>query len=126
MNKNIVALMLLGMLTLGASAHADTTETVIGAAIGSAAGAAIGQKANRGNNVVIWSALGGATGAYIGQRLGEPPRQREVIVKEQRVHHVYEDDYVVVHRPTYVVYEEPRYHKHYKHEHHHHHDRDDD
>jgi hypothetical protein len=126
MNKIFFAWMLLGAITLSANAHADATETVIGAAIGSATGAAIGKKANHGNNVVIWSALGGATGAYVGYRLGEQ-RQPEVIVKE-RVRYVRDDDYVAVRRPTYVVYEEPRYckTKHYKHGHHHHHDRDDD
>lgn len=125
MRNKIIGWMMLVSLSLGSTlAYADATETVVGAAIGSAAGAALGK---RTKNVEIWSALGGATGAYVGYKLGEP-RQPEVIVRE-RVRHVYHDDYVVVHRPTYVVYEEPRYYKvkkYKKHKRHHHHEWDDD
>jgi len=117
------------MLMFGtASVFADHTETVIGAAIGGAAGAAIGNRTGGRNDAVIWSAIGGATGAVLGRSLGEP-HERQVVVRE-RVRYEEDERYVVVHRrPAHVqhVYYEERPHyykmKHHK-KHHRHHDRD--
>jgi outer membrane lipoprotein SlyB len=120
------------LMALGTSSvFADHTETVIGAAIGGAAGAAIGNRTGGRNDAVVWSAIGGATGAMVGRSLGEP-HERQVVVRE-RVRYVEDDHYVVVHRPVHVrhVYHEerPRYYKvkhHKKHHRHHHRDWDDD
>jgi len=116
------------MLALGTSSViADHTETIIGAAVGGAAGAAIGNKMGGRNDAVVWSAIGGATGALVGRSLGGP-HERQVVVRE-RVRYEEDDQYVVVHRPVHVrhvYYEErPRYYKAKHHnKHHRHHDRD--
>ena len=71
------------MLSLGTSSvFADHTETVIGAAVGGAAGAAIGNRTGGRNDAVIWSAIGGATGAIVGRSLGDP-HERQVVVRER-------------------------------------------
>lgn len=127
MKTKPLTLALAAVLTLGtASAFADHTETILGAAIGGATGAAIGRSMGDRGDVIIWSALGGAAGAAVGHSLGES-HEREVVV-QRRVRYVDDDDYVVVRRPQRVqyVYEEPaRYYK-VKHWHHHHRDWDDD
>ena len=121
MQTKWIAFILSTMLTLGTSSvFADHTETVIGAAVGGAAGAAIGNRTGGRNDAVIWSAIGGATGAVLGRSLGEP-HERQVVVRE-RVRYVDDDEhYVVVHRPVHVQHiyyeEEPRYYK-YKEKHH--------
>ena len=110
------------MMTFGTSAaFADHTETIIGAAVGGAAGAAIGNRTGGRNDAVIWSAIGGATGAALGRSLGE--HERHVVVRE-RVRYAEDDHYVVVHRPVHVrqvYYEErPRYYNKMKHHNKHH------
>lgn len=132
MKTKSITLALATVLTFGAaSAFADHTETILGAAIGGATGAAVGRSIGGRGDVIIWSAIGGAAGAAVGHSLGHDD-EREVFVR-QRVRYEDDDDrYVVVRRPQRVqyVYEEPvRYCKikHQKHGHgHHYRDWDDD
>ena len=116
---------------------AGHTETIIGAAIGGGAGAAIGRNMGGRDNAIIWSAIGGATGAAIGGSIGERHHDR-VIVRERPVYYEYED--VEVHRyypqPRQVYYAPSEYYRdhdhhyaeHRRHNRHHrrHHDDDDD
>ncbi len=94
-------------LALSASgAFADHTETVIGAGLGGAAGAMIGNNMGGRNDAIIWSAIGGATGAALGRSLGEP--HRTVIMRE----HGDDDGYVVVRRRPIYYEDAPRYERH--------------
>ena len=100
-------------------AFADHTETIIGAGVGGAAGALIGNNMGGRNDAIIWSAIGGATGAALGRSLGEPHR----IVRE------YGDDdgYTVVRRRPIYYEDAPRYERYgWRHEHRHHHEREGD
>jgi len=118
MNPKTISIALAAALTLGAaSAYADHTETILGAAIGGATGAAVGRSMGSGQGeVIIWSALGGAAGAAVGHSLGDR-HEREVVVHR----HVYRDDdrHVVVRQPrqVYYVHEEPRHYHRIKHRH---------
>lgn len=138
MKTKPLTLALAAVLALGtASAFADHTETILGAAIGGATGAAIGHSMGGRGDTIIWSALGGAAGAAVGHSLGESHEQEVIVHRRVR----YDDDgdrYVVVRRPPRVryVYEEPvryyrveRWHDHGYHRGWHrgwHRDRDDD
>lgn len=60
-------------LLLGTPALADHVATVIGAAVGGAAGTAISQNTNQSRNAtILWSAVGAGAGAAVGRKLGEP------------------------------------------------------
>lgn len=60
-------------LLCAAPAFADHTATVIGAAVGGAAGTAISQNTNQSRNAtILWSAVGAGAGAAVGRKLGEP------------------------------------------------------
>lgn len=60
-------------LLFAAPAFADHTATVIGAAVGGAAGTAISQNTNQSRNAtILWSAVGAGAGAAVGRKLGEP------------------------------------------------------
>ena len=100
-------------LAFGASgAFADHTETIIGAGVGGAAGAMIGNDMGGRNDAIIWSAIGGATGAALGRSLGEP--HRTIIVRE----HGDDDGYTVVRRRPIYYEDAPRYERHeWRHEH---------
>lgn len=109
MKTKTLTLALAATLSLGtASAFADHTETILGAAIGGATGAAIGHSMGDRGDVMIWSALGGAAGAAIGHSLGER-HERDVVVRERVRYYDDGDRYVVVQRPPRVryVYAEP-------------------
>lgn len=58
---------------LATPAFADHTATVIGAAVGGAAGTAISQNTHQSRNAtILWSAVGAGAGAAVGRKLGEP------------------------------------------------------
>lgn len=68
---------LLGLAMSAATpAFADHAATVIGAAVGGAAGTAVSQNINQSRNAtILWSAVGAGAGAAIGRKLGEPHAQ---------------------------------------------------
>lgn len=60
-------------LMFAAPAFADDVATVLGAAIGGAAGTAISQNTHQSRNAtILWSAVGAGTGAAVGRSLGQP------------------------------------------------------
>lgn len=62
-------------LLIATPAFADHAATVIGAAVGGAAGTAISQNTNQSRNAtILWSAVGAGAGAAVGRKLGEPHR----------------------------------------------------
>ncbi|MEO1766928.1 glycine zipper domain-containing protein [Thiobacter aerophilum] len=87
MKANTLVRVLPLLLAMGAStAYADHGASVLGAAIGSAAGAAVGHGlgGDRGA-VIVWSALGGAAGAAIGQSMDWDDEPRSVIYRPRYV-----------------------------------------
>lgn len=66
-------------LLIATPAFADDAATVIGAAVGGAAGTAISQNTNQSRNAtILWSAVGAGAGAAVGRKLGEPHGPRVV------------------------------------------------
>lgn len=60
-------------LLIATPAFADDAATVIGAAVGGAAGTAISQNTNQSRNAtILWSAIGAGAGAAVGRKLGAP------------------------------------------------------
>ncbi|MEQ6290159.1 glycine zipper domain-containing protein [Vogesella sp. GCM10023246] len=97
-------------LTLSASAAmADHLDSVLGGAIGGAAGAAIGQSVGGRDGAIIGSAIGGATGVILTQQ------QRErVIIRQPRPQPVY---YAVPVQPRpvyYMVKPDKHFYKHHR------------
>lgn len=86
-------------------ARADHTETILGAALGGAAGAAIGHAAGSRGDVILWSALGGAAGAAIASSVADP--SREVVVRRIYRAHPWAEP-VWMPPPRYVVLPPPR------------------
>lgn len=75
MKKSRIAFIGLAM-TVATPAFADHVATVIGAAVGGAAGTAISQNTHQSRNAtVLWSAVGAGAGAAVGRKLGEPHAQ---------------------------------------------------
>ena len=133
LRTGLVFAMLFGIPPIVWAAH---TETIIGAAIGGGAGAAIGRNMGGRDNAIIWSAIGGATGAAVGSSIGERHhdvvrvRERPVYYEDVEVHHYYPQPQRVYYAPSesYRDYDEHHYiqHRRYNRHHRHHHDDDDD
>lgn len=67
-----ISLIGLGLM-FAAPAFADDVATVLGAAIGGAAGTAVSQNTHQSRNAtILWSAVGAGTGAAVGRSLGQP------------------------------------------------------
>ena len=107
--------------------RAAHTETILGAAIGGATGAALGREIGGRDGAIVWAALGGATGAAIGNTLGH---RHEVMTRRDwdddefvvRRHVVHEPVRVYdIHRTTYYRVHEDKWCCGYRHEHRHHH-----
>ncbi|WP_174875872.1 glycine zipper domain-containing protein [Vogesella oryzae] len=104
----ISTLVTAALLSLSASyAMADHLDSVLGGAIGGAAGAAIGQSVGGRDGAIIGSAIGGATGVILTQQ-----RER-VIVRQPRPQPVV---YAVPvqPRPVYYVVQPDRHFKHFR------------
>lgn len=124
---------------------ADHAATVIGAAVGGAAGTAISQNTNQSRNAtILWSAVGAGAGAAVGRKLGEP-HAPQVVAAPVYPQPVYSPAYYSSAQPVYAPAAHPVYyrayrddddwrgkhkgwkkHKHKKHGHGHGHDHDDD
>lgn len=105
----ISTLVTAAVLALPASyAMADHLDSVLGGAIGGAAGAAIGQSVGGRDGAIIGSAIGGATGVIMTQQ-----RER-VIIRQPRPQPVY---YAVPVQPRpvyYIVKPDKHFYKHYR------------
>lgn len=128
----LVFAMLCGIPQIAWAGH---SETIIGAAIGGGAGAAIGRNMGGRDNAIIWSAIGGATGAAIGSSVGERHhgrvlvRERPVYYEDVEVHHYYPQPRRVYYAPSESYRDHDHHyteHRRHDRQHRRHHDDDDD
>ncbi|WP_137938775.1 glycine zipper domain-containing protein [Chitinivorax sp. B] len=133
---HIIKFSLVGLgliLALGTpQAHADRFDerAVIGATVGGALGAAIGDRVDGRHGAIVGAAIGGATGAAIGSRetrRREVVREREIIYVDRPVRYYYPEPreriVVVPERPrhVWVVDDRGRPYRHWGHGRHRHH-----
>ncbi|UGA38685.1 glycine zipper domain-containing protein [Chromobacterium haemolyticum] len=69
--KRALVIFSLSLAGLASTAMADTS-TIVGGALGGAAGAAVGEAVGGRNGAIIGGAVGGASGAAIGHDYGKP------------------------------------------------------
>ncbi|KMN35479.1 MULTISPECIES: glycine zipper domain-containing protein [unclassified Chromobacterium] len=69
--KRALVIISLSLAGLASTALADTS-TIVGGALGGAAGAAVGEAVGGRNGAIIGGAVGGASGAAIGHDYGKP------------------------------------------------------
>ncbi|AXK39816.1 glycine zipper domain-containing protein [Crenobacter cavernae] len=76
------------MLSLAAgAAYAGSGSTIIGGALGGAAGAAIGDSVGGRNGAILGGAIGGGAGAAIGHDYGRKQETRYVYKKRHHRRH---------------------------------------
>lgn len=86
-----LTILLLASTVQAAMAHEGT---ILGAAIGGAAGAALGHEMSGRNGAIVLGAAGGMAGAMIGRSMEPPHRERVVIYDDYVPRHIH-----VAHEP---------------------------